>query len=581
MEKVAAFIAKYPRLLALLSGGVSATGFAPLNLWPLTLLCFALLMHLVASTDSGRRAFLIGWLFGVGHFSVGNNWIATAFTYQAAMPAWLGWIAVVALALYLAVYPALACWGAWWVAKLHQKQEIRHSREGGSPTPDLSSKPNDQEMDSRLRGNDENGKNGVSLTFILAFAGFWIITEWLRSWVFTGFAWNPIAVITVDGGWLTKATVLFGTYGQSGLIVMAVGVTIWFVHHVFKELVKEPLTFRRVALVLTIFVLPELLMIVALPYFITQQPSAASGKKITVVQPNISQIDKHTAGYEAVNFVRLAQNSRPKGDESRLLLWTESAVPWWLEDGYPRQAYFNQPGGTAIGTRQTLAKLLGPKDLLLTGGDRLVFGADGRVAGARNSVLAIDANGKILTTYDKAHLVPFGEYLALRWLLEPLGATRLVPGAIDFWPGAGPRTLDLAFDGKRVKVGMQICYEMIFSGQVVDRANRPDFIFNPSNDAWFGSWGPPQHLAQARLRAVEEGLPVVRATPTGISAVIDADGRITESLPSGKAGRIDTFLPMAKAPTLFARYGNILPLGFAALLIALAFLPLVRRRISR
>ncbi len=128
---------------------------------------------------------------------------------------------------------------------------------------------------------------------------------------------------------------------------------------------------------------------------------------------------------------------------------------------------------------------------------------------------------------------------------------------------------------------MQICYEMIFSGQVTDRANRPDFIFNPSNDAWFGSWGPPQHLAQARLRAIEEGLPVVRSTPTGISAVIDADGRIVKYLPLGKAGRIDATLPEAREPTLFARFSNALPLGLAALFFAFALMPLARRRTSR
>ncbi len=139
----------------------------------------------------------------------------------------------------------------------------------------------------------------------------------------------------------------------------------------------------------------------------------------------------------------------------------------------------------------------------------------------------------------------------------------------------------LSFDGRRIKVGLQICYEIIFSGQVVDRANRPDFIFNPSNEAWFGSWGQPQFQAQARLRAIEEGLPVVRTTPTGISAIIDADGRIVNSLPFKTAGRIDAEVPMAKAPTLFARYGNILPLGFAALLIALALLPLAQRRTLR
>ncbi|WP_367947233.1 nitrilase-related carbon-nitrogen hydrolase [Sphingopyxis sp. BSNA05] len=118
----------------------------------------------------------------------------------------------------------------------------------------------------------------------------------------------------------------------------------------------------------------------------------------------------------------------------------------------------------------------------------------------------------------------------------------------------------------------------MFSGQVVDRDNRPDFIFNPSNDAWFGSWGPPQHLAQARLRAIEEGLPVIRSTPTGISAVIDADGAIRASVPMGQAGRIDSRLPQAKAPTLFARHGNLLPLGLALILLLSSIAIRVRAR---
>ena len=125
----------------------------------------------------------------------------------------------------------------------------------------------------------------------------------------------------------------------------------------------------------------------------------------------------------------------------------------------------------------------------------------------------LHADGTLGPRYDKAHLVPYGEYLPMRPILSAIGLSRLAPGDIDFWPGPGPHTLDL---GRFGKAGLQICYEIIFSGQVVDRAHRPDFLFNPSNDAWFGSWGPPQHLAQARLRAIEEGLPVIRATPTGI-----------------------------------------------------------------
>jgi apolipoprotein N-acyltransferase len=144
---------------------------------------------------------------------------------------------------------------------------------------------------------------------------------------------------------------------------------------------------------------------------------------------------------------------------------------------------------------------------------------------------------------------------------------------MDYDPGPGPRTKALPLVGK---AGFQLCYEIVFSGAVVDRANRPAFLFNPSNDAWFGSWGPPQHLAQARMRALEEGLPILRSTPTGISAVVDADGALVASLPLGTMGAIDSALPAPKAPTLFGRAGNAMPFLLALLLAALAIA--VRRR---
>jgi len=539
MAKLLVPLEKHARLTLLLTGGISAIGFAPLNLWPLTLLCLALLMHLVANVESGKRAFLLGWLFGVGHFAIGNNWIATAFTYQAAMPAWLGWVAVFLLALYLAVYPALACWGAWRIGKFAAPASA-----------------------------------GATIPFILAFAGCWIIAEWLRSWVFTGFAWNPLGVIAV--GDAAAPAIYIGSYGLSGLAVASAGILLLVVIRKWHSALV--LTLPLTALAATALII---LNTDSIDTVIRDKAFDKHHVELTIVQPNISQIDKYNPGYDAINFSRLAQHSQPKNERTRLILWPEAAIPWRLEEGYPFRYYQFQPDETARGARLTLMRLMNPGDVLLTGVDRLEFDKDRQLVGARNSVTAMDSSGKILATYDKAHLVPYGEYLALRWLLEPLGATRLVPGTIDFWPGPGPRTLDLPFNGQRVKVGMQICYEIIFSGQVTDRANRPDFIFNPSNDAWFGSWGPPQHLAQARLRAIEEGLPVVRSTPTGISAVIDADGRIVQSLPHGKAGRIDARLPMPKPPTLFALYGNILPLAFAALLIACALLPLARRRASR
>jgi apolipoprotein N-acyltransferase len=155
----------------------------------------------------------------------------------------------------------------------------------------------------------------------------------------------------------------------------------------------------------------------------------------------------------------------------------------------------------------------------------------------------------------------------MRPLLSAIGLSRLAPGDLDFAPGPGPRSIDLG--GEWGEVGFDLCYEIIFSGHVVDERNRPQFIFNPSNDAWFGSWGPPQHLAQARLRAAEQGIPVLRATPTGISAVSDGRGNIVKALPWRTAGVIDAVLPpAAKSPTLFARGGNLIPLLLGLLLIA-------------
>jgi apolipoprotein N-acyltransferase len=218
--------------------------------------------------------------------------------------------------------------------------------------------------------------------------------------------------------------------------------------------------------------------------------------------------------------------------------------------------------------------MISGSDLLLTGGVTARSADGARVTSGTNSVFAMDRAGRILTRYDKAHLVPYGEYLPMRPLLSAIGLSRLAPGDIDFDPGPGPRTLDLPMVGK---VGFQLCYEIVFSGEVVERGNRPNFLFNPSNDAWFGAWGPPQHLAQARLRALEEGLPVLRSTPTGISAVIDAEGRLLHSLPWRTAGIIDARLPAPKPPTAFARFGNGLSMLFA-LLLASATIAVRRKR---
>ena len=576
LTRLSAFALRRPGLAALLFGAASATGFAPLGLWPVTLVALALLLWLLEHAPRHRAAFGLGWLFGLGHFTIGNNWIATAFTFQAKMPAWLGWVAVPLLSLYLAVFIGLATWATWAVWQWLSSQEPRHPREGGDPA-DVPTHPHHQVMDSRLRGNDE-GKSKLALA--LLFAAAWIVTEWLRSWVFSGFAWNPLSATWVavqsDPVFLTTCIAPWiGTYGLSGLLVLFAGSVRQWPRAMSKkqrqrdseELEKRPATTQLISAGGLIAVM------LLLAFWPSQQPTAVTGTPITIVQPNIGQGDKYDMEARAENFRKLAALSpRRENQPPRLLLWPEAAVPDYLEGGYPLDWYIEPPAFA----RAKLAGLLGPDDVLLTGAVKLDPTPDGRdIAYARNSVFSLDARGTLGPRYDKSHLVPYGEYLPARPILSLLGISRLVPGSIDFRHGPGPRTLDL---GRFGSVGVQICYEIIFSGQVVDRANRPAFLYNPSNDAWFGSWGPPQHLAQARLRAIEEGLPVIRATPTGISAVIDADGRVLQTIPSGTAGRIDTLVPVAHSPTLFARYGNILPLAFAVFLFGLAVAMARRRR---
>ncbi|HWW59072.1 MAG TPA: apolipoprotein N-acyltransferase [Sphingopyxis sp.] len=541
-SRIAAFADRWPKLLALSLGAVSATGFAPLHLWPLTLLTLAGWMALVARSPRGWRAFGLGWAFGVGHFVIGLNWIATAFTYQAAMPAWLGWIAVVLLALYLAVYPALAAWGAWAVSKFVPAKVA----------PDVT--------------HPAHLAAGATASFVLAFAALWILTEWLRSWVFTGFAWNPLGAFLVTVS-LTGPATLIGTYGLSGLAMLWIGwgLLLWPKWSVLFRSSLRDSTYLSAFIMgpVAFFGFPVLLMWVGNLGSAEFVGLPSTNIPITVVQPNVGQEDKWEGSKADVNFAKLARLTTPKNDKPRLILWPEAAVPDYLETGYPLPYYDRSPAEA----RGRLTALMNPDDVMLLGALKLELDKSGDVVGARNAVMAVHADGTLGPRYDKSHLVPYGEYLPMRPILSAIGLSRLAPGDIDFWPGPGPHTLDLGAFGR---AGLQICYEIIFSGQVVDRAHRPDFIFNPSNDAWFGSWGPPQHLAQARLRAIEEGLPVVRATPTGISAVIDADGRIVKSLPMHVAGRIDTELPRAHAQTLFARFGNVLPVGFALLLLALA-----------
>jgi apolipoprotein N-acyltransferase len=510
--------AAHPRLSALGCGLVAALGFPPLGLWPFTLIGVAGLAALLVRTSGGKQAAWIGWLFGVAHFTFANNWIATAFTYQANMPAALGWAAVPLLALYLAVYPAIGA-------------GLARAIGGTRPLP-----------------------------LALALGGAWTVSEWLRSWVFTGYAWDPLGLAFLgpfDRAGLAALLPWMGTYALSGLVALIAGG--------LAALAAARAWWRALAVV----------ALVAVGMYLPGPAEQKGSLPVTLVQPGFMQDELDQPQLYEGQFRELAQTTAPRRDNGkRLVLWPESGLPDYLRDGYPRRYYLaSTAGADPQYARTRIGQTIGPGSLLLTGAVDLEI-AGGKAVGAYNVVTALDSQGNFHGSYAKAHLVPYGEYLALRWLLEPLGASRLVAGTTDFIPGPGPRTLDLGDYGK---AGMQICYEITFAGQVVDRAHRPDYIFNPSNDGWFGHFGPPQHLGQARMRAIEEGLPVLRATVNGISAVIDARGVVRAHLPSSHLpGRIDALVPPALPATWFAHFGNVLSLAWGIAILALSLL--VRRR---
>ena len=501
---------------------MAALGFAPLGLWPLTLLGLAGWLILVHAAPTWRAAAWRGWLFGFGHFTINNNWIGHAFDLQDTMPHALGYVAPPALALYLALFPTSAALIAW-----------------------------------RWRGDRPDASYAL-------FAGAaWIVTEWLRGWLFTGYPWDPVAVVWVRLFAVARLSALVGTYALSGLTVVGAGLLI-AVYGARRRGLSRARLYGGIAIALLIMGVAQM----------TGRSSVAPTNgtpRLIVVQPNLNQNVRGEDDTERVLAPLIARSGLP-APYPRLILWPEGVVRPFLEDGYPDYAY---EGLDPALLRRRLARLLGPPDTLLTGATALAFGADADITGAGNTVFAIGPDGRLHGRYSKAHLVPYGEYLPMRGFLEPIGLSRLVPGDIDFDAGPGPRNIDVPGIGP---VGVQICYEIVFSGKVADPDHRPVLLFNPSNDAWFGSWGPPQHLAQARLRAIEEGLPIVRTTPTGISAVIAADGTLLATVPLGQAGTLTVPLPPALPPTLFSRLGNRLAF-FTALLLAGGAVALRRRRV--
>jgi apolipoprotein N-acyltransferase len=498
--------------LALIAGIAAALSMPPLDFWPLLFVAFPSVLFMLEGIERKLlpQSFFLGWCFGFGYFIVTLHWIGFAFFVDAEAYLWMMPFAVGGLAAAMAVY-----WGLAFLC-------VTLSWRKGLP---------------------------AALVFAVSLAAW----EWLRGVLFTGFPWAAPGLASDGMGAVAQTASLWGMPALTLLIVLW-AVTWRFVLDVHST------RLHRVAALLIVTSLP---LCWAWGSYRLPQGVLASvdGVNIRIVQPNISQDIKWRDENVRAIFDQLLEMSARAPQQGNLvthIIWPETAVSFLIDE--------------SVGARAELAQLLGGSKTLITGALRRDVNTtgDGEADRVYNSVLTFDGSGAVVARYDKWRLVPGGEFLPFEWLLEPLGFRKVVtvPGSF----AAGPGPVSLAIPGAP-DAGFGICYEAIFPDYFIDPLKRPGWLVNVTNDGWFGnSTGPYQHLAQARLRTIEQGLPMVRAANTGISAVIDPYGRILSSLPLGAEGVVDMGLPQSLPPTFFADYGELIFFSALLLLFALSFI---------
>jgi apolipoprotein N-acyltransferase len=495
------------------AGLVSVLAFAPFFLWPVLFLTLPILVWCITSDTPEPRsrsavvqAFKDGWWFGFGFFFAGLFWVGEAFLVEAEVFGWLLPFAVTTLPAGLALFFGIAA--------------------------------------AVTRSLWRPGLAGL-LIFAVVFAA----AEWLRGHILTGFPWNLLGYALTASEIQMQAAAVIGVYGLTlwALLIFAAPLVL------ASEAGETSSPLSALAPGIAIAALPLIMFALYGAWVLSGAASPdPSAPRVRIVQPSVPQREKWLPEKQGEIFRlhldltgRDAAGNLDGMEGIALVVWPEAAMPFRpLEHPEALKA---------------IAELLpdgGP--VLLSGGLRVERSGpvDDPAVKAFNSLLAINDTGKPAAIYDKIHLVPFGEYLPLQPLLEAIGFRQLTKMRGGFASGTSPRPL-LRLPGLPPITGL-ICYEAIFPASVVQGDDRPGLIVNVTNDGWFGNTtGPRQHLHQARVRAVEEGVPLVRAANNGISAMIDAHGRVTASLDLNARGVIDQRLPPPlPQPPIYARWGN-------------------------
>jgi len=507
------------RMIACAAGAFGALAMAPFDVMPAMLVPMIAAVWLLdgASEQTGRRgatlfrAFEIGWWWGFGYFVAGLWWLGAAFLVEADQFAWALPLGVLGLPAVLAFFPAFGFALA------------------------------------RLLWSPGAGR-------IFALATGLTLSEWLRGHLFTGFPWNNFGMALGDHLVTAQLASLVGLYGLTLITVLLFAAPATLIDG--KALTWLKLSWLKSPVGLAIMAFVALLAFGGIRLSAGTTPFVA-GVNIRIMQPNLAQDAKFRAenGPEILaHYLSLSDRSTSPQhtglSDVTLLVWPESAFPFILSQA-----------------PQALSKIsdaLSAKTILVTGAAReedIETGTKGEAREAYfNAVQVVAKGGFLLDSYDKAHLVPFGEYLPFGSFLNRLGIRHFVhiPGGFE----AGTRRKILSVPGLP-PVAPSICYEAIFPGAVTpDVADeQPGLLLNVTNDAWFGNTpGPYQHFAQARLRTIEEGLPLVRGANTGISAVVDPYGRVISQSPLGKEAVIDAHLPQRLERPLFAKFPFLSPL---------------------
>lgn len=510
---------------AIIAGAIFSLAFAPFHLLLAAMLSLSFFYILLEQSDDKKQAFYLGLSYGFGYFLSGLYWITISLFVDVKSFAWIVPFAIILIPAILGLYIALFAFSyKFLVIRFNIVQTYRK---------------------------------------IILFALLWLVFEILRSNLFSGFPWNLVGYIWLVDVNFAQSAKIFGIYGLSLFAVFICLFPVIFVNKGHIKNNKEVLLGDKI---LAIILLLLFVANYAFGYFSIKQNKLLykNDVNLRLVQGNIKQNLKWDNEQKYDNFMKHISLSNSKNlDNINAVIWPETAIPYVVDDSADLLEFLKQ----AI-----------PKNgVLISGGLKLKYNADdSQVIKANNSIFTFDNNG-IADSYDKHHLVPFGEYIPLQKYLPFI--EKITQGSVGFDKGVGAKTIKT----NSFSFSPLICYEVIFSNSTINKKARPDLLLNLTNDAWFGrSSGPYQHFNMSKMRAIEYGIPLARVANTGITAFIDPFGRVLKQINLNQSGFFDIKLIEKLEATIYQKYQyGPLMLIFGILLFILMFVQKVSLVINK